>query len=204
MKYHRFLAKYPVSKVVAGAKPILSDSVASIGIEELPLAIYLNGLYTIVTRDEASRLTKLAESIFPMASGKIAVYAVDWMGRLFATDTSTPDSIGAATVACFDFAEPSSFTTQANFEDFHNVVAIDMMAELFNMEQFTQWTSKNAPPNDETSCIGYKVPLFLGGQDNQDNMERMDRSVYLHMLSELWSSATNLPSGSVVNQIDFE
>lgn len=170
------------------------------------MAVYLNGLYTIIDRTEAAMLTGLAESVFPTAAGKITVYAVDWMGRLFATTTGTGylDSTGAATITCFDLAEPSAFATDTNFDDFHNLTAIDMIADLFNLEQFTQWTAVNAPPNDGTSCIGYKIPLFLGGQDALENMAKTDRSVYLHILSELWAAASKVPSGSRVQQIDLE
>ena len=204
MKYTRFWDKYSISKPIAGEKPIMNDIISSIGINELPTGVYLNGIYTIVTRKESTILTKMVEAVFPMAGGKIAVYAVDWMGRLFSTDTGILDSKGAATITCFDLAEPSSFTTDKNFEDFHNITAIDMMAELFNLEQYSQWIAKNDPPDDGTSCIGYMIPLFIGGQDSQDNMEKMDRSVYLHTLCELWHSANKLPQGTIVQRVDFE
>jgi Domain of unknown function (DUF1851) len=204
MKYKKFLAKYPVTKIIAGEKPKLNDTAASKGIKDLSVAVYLNGLYTIVNRAEGGTLTKLTESVFPAVVDKITVFAVDWMGRLFATDKSEPDSSGAATITCFDFAEPSSFSTDANFDDFHNSTAIDMMSELFNLEQFEQWTSEHQPPTDGVSCVGYKTPLFLGGEDDQENMEMTDRSVYLHMLSELWSSVKDLPEGSRIKQIEFE
>lgn len=107
------------------------------------------------------------------------------MGRLFATDINETDENGSALVVCFDLAEPSAFTTDANFEDFHNVVAIDRMETLLNMNQYREWMETGPSPNDGQHCIGYKIPLFLGGEDMVSNMELSDRAVYLHLLAEM-------------------
>ncbi len=34
-------------------------------------------------------------------------------------------------------------------------------------------------------CIGYKVPLFLGGKDNMENYDRIDLEVYWQMQNQL-------------------
>lgn len=79
-----------------------------------------------------------------------------------------------------------------------------MMTELFNMNQFNQWLESYPPPLDEDSCIGYRIPLFLGGPDSINNMEKADRSVYLHMLCELWRSTSQLPQETSVERVELE
>src|SRR5947209_1779158 len=169
MKYNRFRSVYKLTRGIAGDMPALNDSIATRGILELATGVYNDGLYVILPRNEAVELTRLVESVFPVAQGKIAIFATDWMGRLFATDTLLTDSGGAATVTCFDLAEPASFTTEVNFDEFHNKEAVDMMVELLNLNQFAKWTALNAPPRDGVSCVGYKVPLFIGGTDAIEN-----------------------------------
>ena len=186
MEYSRFLSAFRLTKPLAGDPPTLNDSLAATGILGLALGVYNDGTYTLLARTEAASLTDLAASVFPVAAGNIAVFAADWMGRLFATDKGELDRGGSATVVCFDLAEPSSFTTDANFDDFHNLVAVEQMDDLLNMYQYREWIESGPSPADGERCIGYKVPLFLGGEDAVSNMEVSDRSVYLHMLAEMF------------------
>src|SRR5262249_25078066 len=125
MENSRFLTAFQMSKTLVGDIPVLNDSLAASVIRGLFLGVYNDGVYTLLPRSEAEPLAELLPSVFPVAKGKVTVFAADWMGRLFVTDTSELDATGAATVVCFDLAEPSSFTTEVNFDDFHNLVAVD-------------------------------------------------------------------------------
>jgi hypothetical protein len=190
MKYDRFLHCYKLTKPLAGDPPMMRDTMAKKGIMQLKIGVYNNGVYTIVSRDEASALLALVESVFEGMAGKIDIFAVDWMGRIFATDATTLDATGLNIVTCFDLAEPNGFYTDANFDDFHNKVAVDRQESLFNMDQYEEWIKGNASPSDGVSCVGYKIPLFLGGEDAVENQELSDRSVYLHILAEMHRSMT--------------
>ncbi len=204
MKYNRFLTSHKIGKIIIGEKPAMNDNISSVGISELPLGVYNDGVYVILNRSDTITLTTLIESVFPTISGKIAPFAVDWMGRIFVSDISILNDAGAATVTCFDLAEPSSFATDADFEEFHNYTAVDNMNALFNMEQLAKYSSSNKFLSDDLNCIGYKVPLFLGGLDSPDNQEITNRSVYLHMLTELWIATSLLPEGSKVAEIKLD
>jgi hypothetical protein len=186
MEFSRFLSAYRLTKALAGHTPVLNDPDAARGVLCLRLGVYNDGTYTLLPRAEAASLTRLAASVFPVAAGKIAVFAADWMGRLFATNTSELDGGGCATIVCLDLAEPSSFTTEANFTKFHDVVAVEQMDALLNLNQYREWVASGPSPGDGVRCVGYKVPLFLGGEDSAANMELSDRSVYLSTLAELW------------------
>ena len=188
MEYSRFLSAYRLTKPFAGDPPALNDPPAVAGVLGLRLGVYNDGTYTLLARPEAAYMTELAAGVFPVAAGRFTVFAADWMGRLFATDTSELDGGDSATVTCFDLAEPSSFTTEANFHDFHNVVAVEQMDDLLNMNQYREWVESGPSPGDGERCVGYKVPLFLGGEDSVGNMELADRSVYLHLMVEMFRS----------------
>ncbi len=186
MEYSRFLSAYRLSKPFAGDPPALNDPPGVGGVLGLRRGVYNDGTYTLLAQSEAADMTGLVAAVFPVAAGRCAVFAADWMGRLFATDTSELDGGGSATVTCFDLAEPSSFTTGSNFHDFHNVVAVEQMDDLLNMNQYREWVESGPSPGDGERCVGYKVPLFLGGKDLVGNMELTDRSVYLHLLAEMF------------------
>jgi len=190
MKYDRFLRCYKLTKPLAGDPPTMRDEMAKNGIGNLKIGVYNDGVYTIVSREEANHLLVLVESVFKEEAGKIDVFAVDWMGRIFALDATSPDPTGQSTVVCFDLAEPVAFCTDVNFDDFHNKEAVDQQYALLNMNQYEEWIKGNAPPSDGVSCVGYKIPLFLGGKDAVENQELSDRSVYLHILAEMHRSMT--------------
>jgi hypothetical protein len=42
-------------------------------------------------------------------------------------------------------------------------------------------------------CIGYKVPLFLGGKDTTDNFEIADLEVYWEITCQLYHQVKDLP-----------
>lgn len=191
MKYDKFFGAYKLTKPMAGELPLMRDNVAKKGISNLKVGVYNDGIYTIISREVAGNLLPLVESVFPYSKGQIDIIAVDWMGRVFAVDASEKDASGLSMVSCFDLAEPGSFCTDSNFDEFHEQVAVDRQYALLNMNQYEDWIKGNAPPSDGVSCVGYKVPLFLGGEDCLDNQELLDRSVYLHILAELYQSVQN-------------
>ena len=188
MKYDKFFGVYKLTKSLAGDPPLVRDPMAIKGIGKLKVGTYNDGIYTIVSREEAEKLLPLVESVFPHIKGQIDIIAVDWMARVFAVDASAKDASGLSTVSCYDLAAPSSFFTDSNFDEFHEQVAVDQQYALFNINQYEDWIKGNAPPSDGVSCVGYKIPLFLGGEDALENQELSDRSVYLHILAEMHRS----------------
>lgn len=188
MTFNVFLSAFALTKAKTGGPPAIHDRLAAKFIKSLPFGVYNRGLYALLNTSESAAATERISKVFPTAAGNVSAFAADWMGRVFALDATMPDETGSATVACFDLAEPSSFTTEANFIDFHNRTAVEMTAGLFNLNQFEEWTTSNQPPEDGSTCIGYKVPLFLNGPDSVNNMESTDRLIYWQIVSEMWLS----------------
>jgi hypothetical protein len=51
---------------------------------------------------------------------------------------------------------------------------------------------------DRRQCVGYKIPLFLGGEDGPDNFEISDLDVYWHITAQLIEKTKGLPIGTPV------
>ena len=69
--------------------------------------------------------------------------------------------------------------TQANFTDFHNVEIPEYHDACLASEFFSEWYEENGHntlPYDK--CVGYKVPLFLNGNDELNNLEVSDMEVF--------------------------
>ena len=53
-------------------------------------------------------------------------------------------------------------------------------------------------------CVGYRIPLFLGGDDSLENMEVSDMEVYWDMTDQLWEAVKDLPEGTKIGNVSFE
>jgi Domain of unknown function (DUF1851) len=50
-------------------------------------------------------------------------------------------------------------------------------------------------------CVGYQVPLFLGGKDSLENLEITDLDVYWSLSGQLRQGTWVLPPGTAVVQV---
>lgn len=53
-------------------------------------------------------------------------------------------------------------------------------------------------------CAGYRIPLFLDGEDSLENMEVSDMEVYWDMTDQLWEAVKDLPEGTKIGNVSFE
>ncbi|WP_277621809.1 T6SS immunity protein Tdi1 domain-containing protein, partial [Caballeronia zhejiangensis] len=59
---------------------------------------------------------------------------------------------------------------------------------------------RGAAPSYE-ECVGYRIPLFLGGKDVMDNLETSNLDVYWTLMAQLIRKARGLPIGTVFGKI---
>jgi hypothetical protein len=90
------------------------------------------------------------------------------------------------------------------FESFHENLN-DLREPALAATFFSRWASANggAIPLAHGACVGYKVPLFLGGQDTVDNLEVIDLEVYWSVCGQLRQGTKRLPSGGSIRQISI-
>lgn len=90
------------------------------------------------------------------------------------------------TVLLFEPGTGEVLDIPASFEDFHNVEIADYHEDSLASDFFDEWFSNNnnyVLKNNE--CAGYKVPLFLNGDDVAENLEVSDMEVYWEMMAPL-------------------
>jgi hypothetical protein len=68
---------------------------------------------------------------------------------------------------------------------------------------FSEWARANPGlvPVKPGECVGYRVPLFLGGKDTVDNLEMIDLEVYWSMCGQLRQGTKGLPAGASFRQV---
>jgi hypothetical protein len=137
-----------------------------------------NGLYRIHDAESRPHAESLVAEAFPQFAGRACPSGFDWLGRHFAADPERLDG-GEPLVLMLEPGTgevPEIPFTFARFHDQLDELREPALAGSF----FETWTRANPEqvPLGATQCVGYKIPLFLGGQDALDNLELADLDSY--------------------------
>ena len=141
---------------------------------------FLNGMYRLFKTDDIEKWTAITEQAFPLYKGRFSVFGYDWLGRIFALNKKT------GTVLLFEPGTGEVLDIPASFEDFHNVEIADYNEDSLASDFFKKWFFQNNKYELKNSeCAGYKVPLFLNGDDVIENLEVSDMEVYWEIMMPL-------------------
>ena len=162
----------------------LNDGVISNSPEEFLSSVegktFLNGMYRVFNLSEIEKWCKIVVHTFPAYKGQIKVFAYDWLGRIFAVKKLQ------GTVLMFEPGTGEDFDIPVTIEDFHNVEIVEYHEDSLASEFFNEWYEKQEHyVLKHNECAGYKVPLFLNGDDVVDNLEISDMEVYWEIMMPL-------------------
>ena len=141
---------------------------------------FLNGMYRLFKTDDIDKWNTIVEQSFPRYKGRFDVFGYDWLGRVFALNKESK------TVLLFEPGTGEVLDIPASFEDFHNVEIVDYHDDSLASNFFENWYSScNNYKLKLNECAGYKIPLFLNGDDIVDNLEISDMEVYWEIMMPL-------------------
>ena len=141
---------------------------------------FLNGMYRLFKTEDIEKWTAITERTFPLYKGRFSVFGYDWLGRIFGLNKET------GTVLLFEPGTGEVLDIPSSFEDFHNVEIVDYHEDSLASSFFKEWFLKNDKYELKYSeCAGYKVPLFLNGDDVITNLEVSDMDVYWEIMMPL-------------------
>lgn len=66
---------------------------------------------------------------------------------------------------------------------------------------YKEWLATGGTPPRYDQCVGYRVPLFVGGADGIANLEMADFDVYWTITAQLLAKVRELPSGTRINDV---
>ena len=140
----------------------------------------MNGLYRIHNKNDVKKWNEILKRAFPKFKNGIQVFGYDWLGRNFALDTQRD------VVLIFEPGTGEILNTEENFVNFHDSEIPQYHDACLASEFFNEWFEANGnfvlPHN---KCVGYKVPLFLNGEDDIENLEVSDMEVYWEIMMPL-------------------
>jgi hypothetical protein len=147
--------------------------------------------------------TSIIEEAFPKYKGRVLCFSSDWLGRHFALDSTCQES-AQPLILMFEPGTGQALEIPASFEAFHNSELIEFQNEALASDFYTSWLNSTGVSPKIKECIGYKVPLFLGGSDTIENLELTDMEPYWSICGQLLQKTRHLPPGTPIRGITIK
>lgn len=191
---------------LAGPPWLPADLVVARGYAEFAAAFagasFAGGLYRTHDALSGPRAWAAVREGFPELAHRACPFGYDWLGRQFALDAERVEN-GQRLVLLIEPGTGESLEIPVSFEAFHEAELVDYADAALATEFFEALADKHPEwiPIARDACIGYRVPLFLGGQDVVDNLEVTDLDVYWSICGQLRLGALKLPPGTTISGV---
>lgn len=149
-------------------------------------ATFDRGLYRVHSASTGGSGQRCAEEAFPEFVGRIIVVSFDWLGRQFALDLGRIER-DEPQVLLLEPGTGQALEIPVSFSMLHDEELVEYADAALASDFFAEW-SEHAPgslPLSTAQCAGYRVPLFLGGEDGIENLEVSDFDVYWTLMGQL-------------------
>jgi len=158
------------------------------------------GLYRIHDIETIDTWNGIVSEAFPNFHSNFSCFGFDWLGRQFALDGERLTA-GEPEVLMFEPGSGEVFEIPATFASFHNDEIINYSNEALAADLFEEYLQNQNVKLTPAHCVGYKVPLFLGGEDNLGNLEVIEMEVYWVLCGQLFNQTRERPPGTTIKKI---
>jgi hypothetical protein len=179
---------------LSGANTVLPPQIADF-LYTYGGASFGKGLYRIIApNDFATWLGRIKEG-FPDYAERVLCFGYDWLGNSFALDGKT----SFQSILLFEPGTGEILNIPANLATFHQTTLIDYPDAAVAQPFHQKWLRAGGAAPERHQCVGYKRPLFLGGRDDESNLELSDLDVYWTFAAQMIRQVAGLPPGTRVN-----
>ncbi len=151
------------------------------------------GIYRLHTQSSGELGNRLAADAFPDFAHRIHCFGFNWLGDQYALDLERREH-GESLILMLDPGAGEALEIPATFLKIHDEEMVESPDAALVSNFFESWVAENRHllPLAPTDCVGYKVPLFLGGEDTIENLEVIDLDVYWTIFGQLRRRAEQL------------
>lgn len=158
---------------------------------------FADGVFKVFKKDDITKWNAATLEMFPDFKIDFILFGYDWLGRFYATNKL--ENI----IYVFDPSTNEVLELEDRFSNFINETLTKNANDILAVKLYKKWLRKYAKPS-YTSCIGYKVPLFLGGKDNMSNYEESDMEVYWSISAQIISQIKNQADGTIIDSLSIK
>ena len=162
---------------------------------------FAKGLFTIIDKKAIKEWENRVFGMFPSFKETVKVFAYDWRGRCFSIDVSNDLN---SHVIMFDPGTVKSYEIPLNLLDFLNIAVPGATKECLDSDLFVKWYKKEKSVLLKSQCVGFKTPLFLGGEDKLSNIEVSDIDVYWYLMTQIYEQVQSLEEGTVIGSFTVD
>jgi hypothetical protein len=161
-----------------------------------------NGLYRLHDATSGPLALSWIAETFPEFARRACPFGYDWLGRQFAIDTGRMHA-GQPLVLLLEPGTGQRLEIPLTFGAFHDEELVEYRDAALATGFFDTWAQAHprALPLAQGDCVGYQVPLFLGGRDTVDNLEVIDLDVYWTTCGQLRQGTLQLPEGTSIKDV---
>lgn len=153
------------------------------------------GLYRVMSNMQQTWSVEFVAVAFPNLANSIICFSYDWLGRLFALDMKRIVR-GDQAILMLEPGTGQSLEIPVNLESFHNEELIVNADAALALNFYRNWRTSGGAAPKLGECVGYRKPLFLGGEDSIRNLELTDLEVYWHLSAQLIDQVRGLRPGA--------
>lgn len=157
-----------------------------------------SGVLRVFTDDEARRAQSLVNAMFPEWAARIRPFAQDWLGRQYVLDLRRGGMLL--------LMEPGSggvYELDEKIPELFDQLMVDEPDTFLALDLFSAWREAHPEAIPVGKCVGFKTPLFLGGDGVVDNLEVTDEEVYWSIHGQLWGKVKDLPPGASIGGVQI-
>ena len=144
-----------------------------------------NGLYTLHRLRDIGYWNTVVGEAFPSFANHIECFGYDWLGRQFALDLRVGQD-SEPHVLLFEPGTGDVFEIPCDFAAFHRDEIPHQHDACLASSFFSESVTERGLVLSQGQCMGYIVPLFLGGEDVALNLEPSDMDVYWSLCGQLF------------------
>jgi len=163
--------------------------------EHFPGRSFNDGLYRVMSKKQQLWSIEFVALAFPHFANTIICFSYDWLGRLFALDLERI-AHGDNAILMLEPGTGQSLEIPANLESFHNEELIVNADAALASNFYRNWRTFGGAAPKLGECVGYRKPLFLGGEDNISNLELTGVELYWHLSAQLIEQMRGLRPGT--------
>ena len=152
------------------------------------------GAYRLLRLDEVDAHVERCVALVPEAEGRIRCFGTDWLGRSWGYYVDEPR------VAVVEPYSAELLSAPFTVLEWH---AAEIPDGILEDELWDFWVARNPVPAED-QCVGLKVPMFLGGDLEPDNLSLSDRDVYWEICTQLRRQMADLPAGTSIDSVRLE
>jgi hypothetical protein len=129
-------------------------------------------------------------------------FAYDWLGRVFLADPAGVWTEAGGVVRLvpgsgdIEVPDDPALTVDRFLFD----ILPSEWRDWLSADYFDDWR-RSGHGLDPTQCIGYRVPLLLGGEDDLPNLEAVNLLTYLSVSGQVVAQVGGLPDGTAIDRI---